>query len=101
VALARNIPQAHAALKDGRWERERWGGFELDGKTLGVVGLGRIGQRVARRALGLGMRVVAHDPFVSDERFRELGVDRAESFDDVLAAADVLTLHSPLTEETG
>jgi D-3-phosphoglycerate dehydrogenase len=100
VALARNIPQAHAALKQGRWERERWSGFELDGKTLGVVGLGRIGHRVARRALGLGMHVVGFDPFVSEERFRELGVERAASFDEVLAAADVLTLHSPLTDET-
>ncbi len=65
VALARNIPQAHAALKQGRWERSRWSGIELDGKTLAVVGFGRIGQQVARRAVGLGMRVVAFDPFVS------------------------------------
>ena len=100
VALARNIPQAHAALKDGRWERSRWSGIELDGKTLGVVGFGRIGQQVARRALGLGMRVVAYDPFVSEERFRELGVDRAADLDGVLGAADVVTLHSPLTDET-
>ena len=65
VALARNIPQAHAALKEGRWERSRWGGIELADKTLGVLGFGRIGQQVARRALGLGMRVVAYDPFVA------------------------------------
>ena len=75
VALARNIPQAHAALKQGRWERSRWGGIELADKTLGVLGFGRIGQQVARRALGLGMHVVAYDPFVAPERFRELGVD--------------------------
>ena len=100
VALARNIPQAHAALKQGRWERSRWGGVELDGKTLGVLGFGRIGQQVARRALGLGMRVVAYDPFVTDDRFRELGVEHAAAVDDVLAAADFLTLHSPLTDET-
>jgi D-3-phosphoglycerate dehydrogenase len=100
VALARNIPQAHAALKQGRWERSRWSGIELDGKTLGIVGFGRIGQQVGRRAIGLGMRVVAYDPFVSEERFRELGVERAETLDDVLGAADVVTLHSPLTEET-
>lgn len=100
VALARNIPQAHAALKQGRWERAKWGGVELEGKTLGVLGFGRIGQQVARRAIGLGMRVVAYDPFVADERFRELGVDHAPSEDDVLAAADFLTLHSPLTDET-
>ena len=100
VALARNIPQAHAALKQGRWERERWAGIELAGKTLGLIGFGRIGRQVARRALGLGMRVLAHDPFVADERFRELGVERADTLDDVLAAADVLSLHSPLTPET-
>ena len=100
VALARNIPQAHAALKQGRWERAAWGGIELEGKTLGVLGFGRIGQQVARRALGLGMRVVAFDPFVARERFRELGAQRAESADDVLAAADFLTLHLPLTSET-
>ncbi len=79
VALARNIPQAHAALKQGRWERSKWGGVELEGKTLGVLGFGRIGQQVARRALGLGMRVVAYDPFVAKERYRELGVERAET----------------------
>jgi D-3-phosphoglycerate dehydrogenase len=100
VALARNIPQAHAALKQGRWERSAWGGIELEGKTLGVLGFGRIGQQVARRALGLGMRVTAYDPFVAKERFRELGVERAESADDVLAAAEFLTLHLPLTAET-
>ena len=100
VALARNIPQAHAALKQGRWERSKWGGVELEGKTLGVLGFGRIGQQVARRALGLGMRVVAYDPFVAKERFRELGAERAETAEDVLGAAEFLTLHLPLTAET-
>ena len=100
VALARNIPQAHAALKQGRWERSKWGGVELEGKTLGVLGFGRIGQQVARRAVGLGMRVVAYDPFVADERFRELGAEQAAGVDAVLAAADFLTLHSPLNDET-
>jgi D-3-phosphoglycerate dehydrogenase / 2-oxoglutarate reductase len=100
VALARNIPQAHAALKEGRWERSRWSGIELSGKTLGVIGFGRIGQQVARRALGLSMNVVAYDPFVGRERFRELGVDQAETVEELLGAADVVTLHSPLTDET-
>jgi len=99
LALARHIPQAHAALVDGRWERSKWGGVELADKVLGVLGFGRIGRLVARRALGLQMKVVAYDPFVSAERFRELGVDNA-SFDDVLARADFLTLHLPLTEDT-
>jgi D-3-phosphoglycerate dehydrogenase / 2-oxoglutarate reductase len=100
LALSRNIAQAHAALKDGRWERSTHGGIELAGKKLGVLGFGRIGQQVARRALGLELRVVAYDPFVAKERFRELGVERAESADDVLQAADFLTLHLPLTPET-
>jgi D-3-phosphoglycerate dehydrogenase / 2-oxoglutarate reductase len=100
VALARNVPQAHAALKQGRWERSRWAGVELADKTLGMLGLGRIGQQVARRAVGLGMHVLAHDPFVARERFRELGIARAETADEVYAGADFLTLHLPLTDET-
>jgi D-3-phosphoglycerate dehydrogenase / 2-oxoglutarate reductase len=100
VALARNIPQAHAALKQGRWERSTYGGIELAGKTLGVLGFGRIGQQVARRALGLGMRVVAYDPYVAAERFRELGAERVETPEDVYGAADFVTLHLPLTAET-
>jgi D-3-phosphoglycerate dehydrogenase len=100
VALSRNIPQAHAALKQGRWERKTYGGIELADKTLGVLGFGRIGQQVARRAAGLGMRVVAYDPFVAPERFRELGIERLETTGAVYAAADFLTLHLPLTDET-
>jgi D-3-phosphoglycerate dehydrogenase len=100
VALARNIPQAHAALKQGRWERSTYAGIELAGKTLGVLGFGRIGQQVARRALGLGMRVVAYDPYVAAERFRELGAERVESPEKAYAVADFLTLHLPLTAET-
>jgi D-3-phosphoglycerate dehydrogenase len=100
VALARNIPQAHAALKQGRWERKTYGGVELAGKTLGVLGFGRIGQQVARRALGLGMRVVAYDPYVAAERFRELGAERVETPEEVYGAAEFITLHLPLTDET-
>jgi D-3-phosphoglycerate dehydrogenase / 2-oxoglutarate reductase len=100
LALSRNVPQAHAALKEGRWERSRWAGLELADKTLGVLGFGRIGQQVARRAVALEMRVVAHDPFVAQERFRELGVERAATLEDVLAAADFLTLHLALTADT-
>jgi D-3-phosphoglycerate dehydrogenase / 2-oxoglutarate reductase len=99
VALARNIPQAHAALVAGRWERSKWGGVELADKTLGVLGFGRIGRQVARRALGLQMKVVAYDPFVSADRFRELGVESA-SFDEVLERSEFVTLHLPLTDET-
>src|SRR4249920_4085310 len=99
LALARNIPQAHAALVDGRWERSRFGGVELCGKTLGVLGFGRIGQLVAARARGLGMQVIAHDPFVTPERFRELQVQHCTR-DEVLAGSDFISLHAPLTVET-
>src|SRR5712671_684025 len=99
LALARNIPQAHAALVEGRWERSKWGGVELADKVLGVLGFGRIGRQVARRALGLQMKVVAYDPFVAAERFRELGVESL-SLDEALARSDFLTLHLPLTDDT-
>jgi len=100
LALARNIPQAYAAFKQGNWERSKWKGIELAGKTLGIVGLGKIGQQVARKAGGLGMHVIAYDPVVSKERFRELGVERMESLDDLYARAEFLTLHAPRTTET-
>jgi D-3-phosphoglycerate dehydrogenase len=100
LALARHVPEAHAALKEGRWERSKFGGIELAGKTLGVLGFGRIGQQVARRALALEMRVVAYDPFVGKDRFRELGIDRVETPDELFAQAEFLTLHLPLTDET-
>jgi D-3-phosphoglycerate dehydrogenase / 2-oxoglutarate reductase len=100
LALARNLPQAHGSLTGGSWERSRFAGIELAGKTLGVLGLGRIGWQVARRALALGLRVVAYDPFVSLDRFRELGVEPAATPEDVYAAADLITLHLPLNEET-
>jgi D-3-phosphoglycerate dehydrogenase len=100
LAVARNVPQAHAALVQGRWERSRYGGVELDGKTLGVLGFGRIGQLVAARARGLGMRILAYDPHVTRERFRELGVTSAGSLDEVYTSSDFITLHLPLTAET-
>jgi D-3-phosphoglycerate dehydrogenase / 2-oxoglutarate reductase len=100
LALARNVPQAHASLTAGRWERSQFSGVELLDKTLGILGFGRIGQLVAHRAQGFGMKVVAFDPFVSAERYRELGVEKADSSDDVYAQADFLTLHLPKTPET-
>jgi len=100
VALARNIPQAHASLIAGKWERSKFGGTEVDGKTLGILGFGRIGQLVAQRALGFDMHVLAFDPFVSAERFRELGVEKAESSADLYARADFITIHLPKTPET-
>lgn len=100
LAQARNIPQAHMALVDGRWERSKFGGIEVTGKTLGVIGFGNIGQLVAERALGLGMRVVAYDPFVADARYREMGVEKAESLDELYPESDFITLHVASTPET-
>jgi D-3-phosphoglycerate dehydrogenase / 2-oxoglutarate reductase len=100
LALARNIPQAYASLIAGRWERSKFSGVELYDKTLGVIGFGRIGQLVAQRARGFGMRVLAFDPFVSAERYRELAVDKAGSVEDVYAQADFITIHLPKTPET-
>src|SRR5205823_2309417 len=94
LALARSVPAADRAMKDGRWEKRRFVGTELRGKTLGVAGLGRIGQEVARRARAFGMRIVAHDPFISADVAAGLGVE-LQSLDDVCAAADYLTLHLP------
>jgi D-3-phosphoglycerate dehydrogenase len=100
LALSRSIPQAHATLKAGTWDRSRFGGLELADKTLGLAGFGRIGQQVARRARGLEMNVVAYDPYVAPGRFGELGVERAESLEDLLARSDFLSLHLTLAPET-
>ncbi|MDO8362960.1 MAG: phosphoglycerate dehydrogenase [Actinomycetota bacterium] len=99
LAQARNVPQAHAALVAGRWERSRWEGVELADKTLAVIGLGRIGKLVADRAKAFGMRLVAYDPFVSAERARLLGVELM-ALDQAVAEADFLTVHLPKTKET-
>jgi D-3-phosphoglycerate dehydrogenase / 2-oxoglutarate reductase len=100
LALARNIPQAYMSLISGKWERSKFSGVELYEKTLGILGFGRIGQLVAARARGFQMRVVAFDPFVSAERYRELGVDKAENAEEIYGQADFLTIHLPKTPET-
>ncbi|HXQ76327.1 MAG TPA: phosphoglycerate dehydrogenase [Acidimicrobiales bacterium] len=99
MAQARNIPQAHAALVAGKWERSKWEGVELHGKTLGVVGLGRIGALVAQRALAFGMRLCAYDPYVSPDRARHMGVELM-ALDELVAEADFITIHLPKTAET-
>ncbi len=99
MSMARNVPQAHAALVSGRWERSKWEGVELAGKTLGVVGLGRIGKLVAHRALGLGMKIVAFDPYISVERGRQMNVDMLP-LDQLVATSDFLTVHLPKNKET-
>ena len=100
LALCRNVPQAHSSLVGGDWARSRFAGNELYGKTLGVIGFGRIGQLVAHRAQAFAMEVVAYDKFVAAERFRELGVERAETSDDLYAKADIVTIHLPKTPDT-
>ena len=100
LALARNIPQAYASLTSGKWERSKFSGVEVYEKTLGIVGFGRIGQLVATRARAFNMRVIAFDPFVSAERYRELGVEKAENSEEIYAQADFITIHLPKTPET-
>jgi D-3-phosphoglycerate dehydrogenase / 2-oxoglutarate reductase len=100
LSLARKIPQAHASLTGHKWERSKFNGVEVYEKTLGIVGFGRIGQLVAQRARGFGMHVVAYDPYVGADRYRELGVEKAEAPADVYARADFVTIHLPVTAET-
>ena len=99
LSMARNVPQAHAALVAGRWERSRWTGVELSDKTLGVVGLGRIGKLVAQRAMAFGMKIVAYDPFVSPEMARKMNIDIVD-LETLLAISDFVTLHVAKTPET-
>lgn len=99
LALARNVPQAYRSMKDGKWERSKFMGVEMRGKTLGIIGLGRIGTGVAKRALAFEMKVLAYDPFISEEKAQDLGIELAE-LNQIYAQADFITLHMPLTAET-
>jgi D-3-phosphoglycerate dehydrogenase len=99
VSMARNVPQAHALLQSGVWDKKKFVGVELNGKTLGVIGLGRIGRHVAKIAKGFGMKILAFDPFVSEEQAKDLGIE-VGSLDNVFANADFLTIHTPVTDET-
>jgi D-3-phosphoglycerate dehydrogenase / 2-oxoglutarate reductase len=99
LALARNIPQANASLKGKQWKRSKFMGVELNEKTLGIVGLGRIGREIAKRAKAMEMRCIAYDPFLTKERAAQLGVELM-SLDDIIRQADVITVHTPLTKET-
>ena len=100
LAQARNVPQAHAELWAGRWERARWQGVELAGKTLGLVGLGRVGGLVAQRAIAFGMHVLAFDPYVSSDRAREAGVEVAPTLEALLVRSDVVSIHLPASPDT-
>ena len=99
IALARRLPQANSSLKGGHWERKQFIGTELQGKTLGIVGLGRIGRVVANRARAFGMHIIAYDPFISPDQARDLQIELA-SLDEVFKRADFLTVHTPLTNDT-
>jgi D-3-phosphoglycerate dehydrogenase len=99
LALAREIPAADASTQAGKWEKNRFMGVEITGKTLGIIGAGNIGSIVADRALGLRMKVIAFDPFLSPERAKDIGVEKVE-LDDLLKRADFITLHTPLTDKT-
>jgi len=100
LALARKVPQAYTSMTAGKWDRKLFQGTELLGKTLGILGMGRIGSEVAKRALIFGMRVIAYDPYLTADRARALGVEFADSVDDVYRVADFITVHMPVTPET-
>jgi D-3-phosphoglycerate dehydrogenase len=100
MALARHIPAADASIHQGKWERTKFVGTQLAGKTLCVVGLGRVGREVARRAAGLDMKVIGFDPFLAPERAAQLGIEAVAGLDQLLPRCDFLTVHTPLTEET-
>lgn len=99
-ATCRNIPQHHARLKDRIWDRAGLKGMELQGKTVGIVGLGRIGSLVATRLKSFGMSIIAYDPYISDSRFKNLNVEKMEKLEDLMSKCDILTVHTPKTEET-
>src|SRR5207249_8772166 len=100
LSLARKLPQACASMTTGKWERKQFQGVELAGKTLGVLGLGRIGSEVAKRAVAFGMRVVGYDPFLTEARARALGIELAADLDDLYRDADFITVHMPVTDQT-
>src|SRR5207249_8383909 len=100
LCVARKIPQADAIVRGGKWDRKNLEGVELYNKTLGVIGMGRIGSDLSRRAIAFGMRVIAYDPYLSATRARSLQVELVDELDDLLATSDFISLHTPLTPET-
>jgi D-3-phosphoglycerate dehydrogenase len=100
LSLARKVPQAHATMVAGKWDRKLFQGVELAGKTLGVLGMGRIGTEVAKRAIAFGMRVIGYDPYLTEERARAIGAEFAADLDAVYRVADFITVHMPVTKET-
>jgi D-3-phosphoglycerate dehydrogenase len=100
LALARQIPLADASMRAGKWDRKKFMGIQLQGKTLGIIGFGRVGRAVAKRAQGLGMKEIAYDPFVPERVARHLGLSIVTSLDDLLTEADVISLHAQVTDQT-
>ncbi len=100
LSLSRNIPQACATMREGRWDRSKFMGVELYGKTLGIIGMGKVGSEVAKRALGFGMRLLVYDPYLSEEKTRELDAEPVGELAEIYKRADYITVHTPLTQET-
>src|SRR6266704_5414350 len=100
LSVARKIPQADANIRGKKWDKKNFEGVELYNKTLGIIGMGRIGSELSRRAIAFGMRVVAYDPYLSTTRARSLQVELVDELDDLLTSADFISLHTPLTNET-
>jgi D-3-phosphoglycerate dehydrogenase len=100
LSLARKVPQAHASMAGGKWDRKQFSGVELAGKTLGVLGMGRIGTEVAKRAIAFGMKVMGYDPFLTEARARTLGVEVATDLDEIYRTSDFITVHMPVTDQT-
>ena len=99
MAMTRHIPQAHQSIQEGRWDRKSFTGIQVQGRTLGVIGVGRIGSRVAKRMQGMEMRTIGYDPYITEERAKQVGVELVD-FDTLLAQSDYITIHTPLTKET-
>ena len=100
LSLARSLPRADASTREGKWEKKTLMGVELSGRTLGLLGVGRIGSRVAEIARALGMRIVAYDPYVTDEKAREMGATKVATPEDLVGQSDFVSVHTPLTPET-
>ncbi len=100
MALARKIPEANFSTKAGKWEKSKYKGMEIEGKILGIIGFGKIGYLVAKKAVGLGMKVTAFDPFTADEKFSSLGIERADNLDALYKISDFITIHLPKNKDT-
>lgn len=99
LAMTRHIPQAHQSIQEGKWDRKSFTGIQLSGKTLGIIGVGRIGSRVAKRMQAMEMHTIGYDPYISEERAHQIGIEMVD-FDTLLAQSDYITIHTPLTKET-